>query len=51
MCEFLVIKAVDNFVFISPITVKYDYVGKLLKPGEEPLEYTDDEDGKDKKTD
>ncbi|CAJ1063439.1 membrane-associated progesterone receptor component 1 [Xyrichtys novacula] len=31
--------------------VKYDYVGKLLKPGEEPTEYTDDEEGKDKKED
>ncbi|MBN3271606.1 PGRC1 protein, partial [Polyodon spathula] len=30
-------------------TVKYDYVGKLLKPGEEPTEYTDDEDPKDAK--
>ncbi|MGH0129574.1 UNVERIFIED_CONTAM: hypothetical protein FKN15_039082 [Acipenser sinensis] len=29
--------------------VKYDYVGKLLKPGEEPTEYTDDEDSKDAK--
>ncbi|CAL9686071.1 unnamed protein product [Knipowitschia caucasica] len=28
-------------------TFKYDYVGKLLKPGEEPAEYTDDEDAKD----
>lgn len=28
---------------------KYDYVGKLLKPGEEPSEYTDDEEVKDKK--
>lgn len=33
------------------IPVKYDYVGKLLRPGEEPTEYTDDEEGKDKKTD
>ncbi|KAF3840691.1 hypothetical protein F7725_006553 [Dissostichus mawsoni] len=31
--------------------VKYDYIGKLLKPGEEPAEYTDDEEVKDKKTD
>ncbi|KAM8835819.1 membrane-associated progesterone receptor component 1 [Synchiropus picturatus] len=28
---------------------KYDYIGKLLKPGEEPTEYTDDEEAKDKK--
>lgn len=32
-------------------TFKYDYVGKLLKPGEEPTEYTDDEEAKDKKGD
>ncbi|XP_063059718.1 membrane-associated progesterone receptor component 1 [Engraulis encrasicolus] len=30
-------------------TQKYDYVGKLLRPGEEPTEYTDDEEVKDKK--
>ncbi|KAG7258442.1 hypothetical protein CRUP_012792 [Coryphaenoides rupestris] len=31
---------------------KYDYIGKLLKPGDEPTEYTDDEEAKgDKKTD
>lgn len=33
------------------VPVKYDYIGKLLKPGEEPTEYTDDDEGKDKKTD
>lgn len=33
------------------LTDKYDYIGKLLKPGEEPTEYTDDEDVKDKKKD
>ncbi|KAL4660046.1 membrane-associated progesterone receptor component 1 [Arapaima gigas] len=33
----------------TQFTQKYDYVGKLLKPGEEPAEYTDDEDIKDKK--
>lgn len=32
-------------------TDKYDYIGKLLKPGEEPTEYTDDEEVKDKKKD
>ncbi|KAI5096861.1 membrane-associated progesterone receptor component 1, partial [Silurus meridionalis] len=32
-------------------TSKYDYIGKLLKPGEEPTEYTDDEEAKDKKKD
>ncbi|XP_018421456.1 PREDICTED: membrane-associated progesterone receptor component 2 [Nanorana parkeri] len=26
---------------------KYDYVGRLLKPGEEPSEYTDEEDVRD----
>ncbi|KAM3869540.1 membrane-associated progesterone receptor component 1 [Diretmus argenteus] len=35
----------------TQFTHKYDYVGKLLKPGEEATEYTDDEDVKDKKTD
>lgn len=24
---------------------KYDFVGRLLKPGEEPTSYSDDEDG------
>lgn len=32
------------------VAVKYDYIGKVLKPGEEPTEYTDDDEGKDKKT-
>ncbi|XP_056140589.1 membrane-associated progesterone receptor component 1 [Lampris incognitus] len=35
----------------TQFTQKYDYVGKLLKPVEEPTEYTDDEEVKDKKTD
>ncbi|XP_029304722.1 membrane-associated progesterone receptor component 1 [Cottoperca gobio] len=35
----------------TQFTFKYDYIGKLLKPGDEPTEYTDDEEGKDKKTD
>lgn len=35
----------------AQFTFKYDYIGKLLKPGEEPSEYTDDEDTKDKKAD
>ncbi|XP_060035072.1 membrane-associated progesterone receptor component 2 [Erinaceus europaeus] len=26
---------------------KYDYVGRLLKPGEEPAEYTDEEDARE----
>ncbi|XP_016374159.1 membrane-associated progesterone receptor component 1-like [Sinocyclocheilus rhinocerous] len=35
----------------TQFTQKYDYVGRLLKPGEEPTEYTDDEEVKDKKKD
>ncbi|XP_071770174.1 membrane-associated progesterone receptor component 1 [Centroberyx gerrardi] len=35
----------------TQFTQKYDYIGKLLKPGEEPTEYTDDEEVKDKKAD
>ncbi|XP_015251542.1 membrane-associated progesterone receptor component 1 [Cyprinodon tularosa] len=34
----------------SQFTEKYYYIGKLLKPGDEPTEYTDNEEGKDKKT-
>uniref|UniRef100_UPI00358E8B6A membrane-associated progesterone receptor component 2 n=1 Tax=Myxine glutinosa TaxID=7769 RepID=UPI00358E8B6A len=30
---------------------KYDYVGKLLRPGEEPSEYTDEEDIRDSQKD
>jgi len=40
--------------FVLSIPVKYDYIGKLLKPGDEPTEYTDEEEeeeGKDKKED
>lgn len=37
--------------FVRLLSVKYDYIGKLLKPGEEPTEYTDDDEGKDKKGD
>lgn len=33
--------------FLSLSTEKYDYVGRLLKPGDEPSEYTDEEDIKD----
>lgn len=29
------------------LSEKYDYVGRLLKPGDEPSEYTDEEDIKD----
>uniref|UniRef100_M4AWX2 Membrane-associated progesterone receptor component 1 n=2 Tax=Xiphophorus TaxID=8082 RepID=M4AWX2_XIPMA len=35
----------------TQFTMKYDYIGKLLKLGEEPSEYTDEEEGKDKKSD
>lgn len=31
----------------AQFTFKYHHVGKLLKDGEEPTEYTDDEDAKD----
>lgn len=31
----------------SQFTFKYHHVGKLLKDGEEPTEYTDEEDTKD----
>ncbi|XP_066949668.1 membrane-associated progesterone receptor component 1-like [Macrobrachium rosenbergii] len=31
-------------------TEKYDYIGKLLKPGEVPTEYSDDEEGSNNKT-
>lgn len=41
----------NKMFFLSFSTVKYDFIGKLLKPGEEPSEYTDDEDNKDKKAD
>lgn len=30
-------------------TEKYDYIGKFLKPGEQPTEYSDDEEAKDTK--
>lgn len=33
-------------LYLSP-PEKYDYVGRLLKPGDEPSEYTDEEDIKD----
>ncbi|KAK7075218.1 heme binding [Halocaridina rubra] len=29
-------------------TEKYDYIGKLLKPGEQPSEYSEDEEGNNK---
>lgn len=31
-------------------TEKYDYIGKFLKAGEQPTEYSDEEDAKDTKT-
>lgn len=30
--------------FSSHLTEKYEYVGRLLKPGEEPASYSDEED-------
>jgi len=33
--------------FALSLSEKYDYVGRLLKPGDEPSEYTDEEDMKD----
>lgn len=35
------------FHLVSLCAEKYDYVGRLLKPGDEPSEYTDEEDIKD----
>lgn len=32
------------YLNISSILEKYDYVGKLLKPGEAPTNYSDEED-------
>jgi len=34
----------------AQLAEKYDVVGRLLKPGEEPSNYTDDEEGKDDKS-
>jgi len=34
----------------AQLAEKYDIVGRLLKPGEEPSNYSDDEDGKDEKS-
>lgn len=31
-------------IFVCFITERYDYVGKLLKPGEAPTNYSDEED-------
>lgn len=36
-----------NARFYRHLPEKYDYVGRLLKPGDEPSEYTDEEDIKD----
>uniref|UniRef100_A0A2K5EX98 Uncharacterized protein n=1 Tax=Aotus nancymaae TaxID=37293 RepID=A0A2K5EX98_AOTNA len=36
-----------NAVQMKSFKEKYDYVGRLLKPGEEPSEYTDEEYTKD----
>lgn len=37
---------ITDFLLVY-LSEKYDYVGRLLKPGEEPSEYTDEEDTKD----
>jgi len=34
----------------AQLAEKYDVVGRLLKPGEEPSNYSEDEDGKDEKS-
>lgn len=39
----------DDWIF-SCFPEKYEYIGKLLKPGEQPTEYSDEEDAKDNKT-
>lgn len=41
--------SIINELFFFPLSLpeKYDYVGRLLKPGDEPSEYTDEEDMKD----
>lgn len=31
------------FLCLSFISEKYDYIGKLLKPGEAPTDYSDEE--------
>lgn len=31
-------------LIIFPFTEKYDYVGRLLRPGEKPTNYSDEED-------
>lgn len=36
-------------IFLSLLSEKYEYIGKLLKPGEQPTEYSDEEDAKDTK--
>jgi len=35
---------IKNLLKIIFITERYDYVGKLLKPGEAPTNYSDEED-------
>ena len=34
----------NNAVYCLYLTEKYDHVGRLLKPGEEPRDYSDTED-------
>lgn len=47
MFVFVLFFPLMNFCLVSLCTEKYDYVGRLLKPGDEPSEYTDEEDIKD----
>lgn len=47
LCEFGVKFILGLF---SCFPEKYEYIGKLLKPGEQPTEYSDEEDAKDNKT-
>ena len=39
-----------HFVYFLSVVEKYDYVGRLLKPGEQPREYSDDEEQTDENT-
>lgn len=47
LCTYRSVNSFVTFVFFfSP--EKYDYVGRLLRDGEEPTNYSDEEDDKDK---
>lgn len=57
LCNMMLIRVVLRMFYFIPSHMhsrlvsisaeKYDYVGRLLKPGDEPSEYTDEEDIKD----